>query len=96
LCHALLDEALRSIQTLGVEHLTLRTVGEGLGVSPRPLYRHFSDKQALVATVGSEGFRNLRQVVAHTWERNGRGRIGFEAMARAYVQFASRIRPTTG
>jgi AcrR family transcriptional regulator len=30
---ALLDEALRTIQTHGVEHLTLRTVGEKLGVS---------------------------------------------------------------
>jgi AcrR family transcriptional regulator len=86
--HALLDEALRTIQTYGVEHLTLRTVGEALGVSRSALYRHFADKQALLATVGSEGFRKLWQVVAHAWERNGRGRIGFEAMARAYVQFA--------
>src|SRR5207248_11087282 len=29
---ALLDEAVRTIQTHGVEHLTLRTVGERLGV----------------------------------------------------------------
>jgi AcrR family transcriptional regulator len=88
--HTLLDEALRTIQTRGVEHLTLRTVGGALGSPRGALYRHFSDKQALVATVGSEGFRKLRQVVAHAWERNGRGRIGFEAMAmaRAYVQFA--------
>jgi AcrR family transcriptional regulator len=73
---------------VGVEHLTLRTVGEWLGVSRSALYRHFANKQALLATVGSEGFRKLGQVVAHAWERNGRGRIGFEAMARAYVQFA--------
>jgi AcrR family transcriptional regulator len=85
---ALLDEALRTIQTHGVEHLTLRTVGERLGVSRSALYRHFADKQALLATVGTEGFRMLRQVLADAWARNGRGRIGFEAMARAYVQFA--------
>jgi len=85
---ALLDEALRTIQTRGVEHLTLRTVGERLGVSRSALYRHFADKQSLLATVGKEGFRKLRHAVADAWERNGRGRIGFEAMARAYVQFA--------
>jgi AcrR family transcriptional regulator len=85
---ALLDEALRTIQTHGVEHLTLRTVGERLGVSGSALYRHFADKQALLATVGKEGFRMLRQAVAEAWERNGRGRVGFEAMARAYVRFA--------
>jgi AcrR family transcriptional regulator len=85
---ALLEEALRTIQTQGVEHLTLRTVGEKLGVSRSALYRHFADKQALLATVGREGFRMLRQAIADAWEQNGRGRTGFAAMARAYVQFA--------
>lgn len=85
---ALLDEALRTIQTHGVEHLTLRTVGDRLGVSRSALYRHFADKQALLASVGKEGFRALRQVLADAWEKNGRGRAGFGAMAGAYVQFA--------
>src|SRR5271169_5942904 len=84
---ALLDEALRTIETEGVERLTLRTVGARLGVSRSALYRHFSDKQALLATVGKEGFSKLRQALADAWEENGRGRIGFEAMHRAYVQF---------
>lgn len=85
---ALLDEALRTIQTYGVEHLTLRTVGERLGVSRSALYRHFADKQSLLATVGTEGFRTLRQAIADAWEHNGRGRTGFQAMGKAYVQFA--------
>ena len=85
---ALLDEAVRTIQTHGVEHLTLRTVGERLGVSRSALYRHFADKQSLLATVGKEGFRNLHEAVGDAWERNGRGRAAFEAMAKAYVQFA--------
>jgi len=85
---ALLDEALRTIQTCGVEHLTLRTVGERLGVSRSALYRHFADKQSLLATVGKEGFRKLRQTITDAWEQNGRGRAGFEAMGKAYVQFA--------
>ena len=85
---ALLDEALRTIQTYGVEHLTLRTVGERLGVSRSALYRHFADKQSLLATVGKEGFRKLRQTTTDAWEQNGRGRAGFQAMGKAYVQFA--------
>jgi AcrR family transcriptional regulator len=85
---ALLNEALRTIQAEGVEHLTLRTAGERLGVSRTALYRHFADKQALLAAVGSEGFRMLRQALANAWESNGRGRAGFEAMADAYVGFA--------
>jgi len=85
---ALLDEAIRTIQSHGVEHLTLRAAGERLGVSRTALYRHFSDKQALLAAVGREGFHMLRQALADAWEQNGRGRTGFEAMAVVYVQFA--------
>ena len=52
------------------------------------IYRHFADKQALLATVGTEGFRALRQVLADAWARNGRGHLGFHAMAKANIQFA--------
>ena len=85
---ALLDEALRTIHAEGVEQLTLRTVGEKLGVSRTALYRHFSDKQALLAAVGREGFRMLRLALTSAWEEKGRGEKGFEAMGLAYVKFA--------
>ena len=85
---ALVDEALRLIQAHGVERLTLRTIGERLGVSRTALYRHFSDKQALLGAVGREGFRLLRAALSEAWQRHGKGRPGFEAMAIAYVGFA--------
>ena len=85
---ALVEEALRTIDTHGVEALTLRTVGERLGVSRTALYRHFSDKQALLAAVGREGFRLLRLALLEAWEQHGRGRAGFDAMGLAYVRFA--------
>jgi AcrR family transcriptional regulator len=85
---ALLEEALRTIQFGGVEQLTLRAVGEKLGVSRTALYRHFSDKQALLAAVGREGFRMLRLALTDAWQTHGRGRAGFEAMGLAYVRFA--------
>lgn len=90
LSRALLEEALRTIQADGVEGLTLRGVGEKLGVSRTAMYRHFSDKQALLAAVGREGFRTLRLALTSAWEEHGRGRKGFEAMGLAYVQFAVR------
>ncbi len=85
---ALVDEAVRTIQADGFERLTLRGAGEKLGVSRSALYRHFSDKQALLAAVGGEGFRLLRVALATAWEEQGRGRAGFEAMGLAYVRFA--------
>ena len=85
---SLLEEALRTIQASGVEQLTLRAVGVKLGVSRTALYRHFSDKQALLAAVGREGFRMLREVLTTASAERGGGRSGFEAMGAAYVRFA--------
>jgi AcrR family transcriptional regulator len=85
---ALFDEALRTIDAVGVEGLTLRAVGSALGVSRTALYRHFSSKQALVAAVAREGFRAFRLALVGAWERRGRGPAGFEAMGEAYLRFA--------
>jgi AcrR family transcriptional regulator len=86
--HALLEEAARTIQHEGVDGLTLRAVGERLGVSRTALYRHFTDKAALLAAVARDGFRTLRLALVEAWTEGGGGRRGFEAMGLAYVQFA--------
>ena len=85
---ALLEEAARTIQHEGVNGLTLRAVGERLGVSRTALYRHFTDKAALLSAVAREGFRMLRLALVEAWTNGGGGRRGFEAMGVAYVRFA--------
>ena len=85
---ALLDEALATIRAEGVDALTLREIGARLGVSRTAMYRHFSDKRALLAAVATEGFRTLRQQLRAAWEDGGRGRAAFESMGVAYVRFA--------
>ena len=86
---ALLQAAVRTIQTHGVERLTLRAVGVTLGVSRTALYRHFADKSALLAAVAGEGFRMLRIELLEAWHGAGAGRAGFDAMGVAYVRFAT-------
>lgn len=85
---ALLQAAVRMIRAHGVESLTLRAVGSSLGVSRTALYRHFSDKAALLAAVAAEGFRLLRTDLEEAWNQSGHGHAGFEAMGVAYVRFA--------
>ena len=85
---ALLDEALATIRTEGVEGLTLREIGARLGVSRTALYRHFADKRALLAAVATEGFRTLRHRLVAAWEEGGHDRAAFESMGVAYVRFA--------
>jgi AcrR family transcriptional regulator len=88
LSRALVQEAVRTIQIGGVQTLTLRRVGEKLGVSRTALYRHFSDKSALLAAVAREGFRTLRLQLLEVWRKHEGGREGLDAMGAAYVQFA--------
>jgi len=83
---ALLQEAVHVIRVQGVEMLTLRSVGERLGVSRTALYRHFSDKSALLGAVAQEGFRTLRLELVGAWGAGGWTQ--FEAMGLAYVRFA--------
>ena len=84
---ALLLEAVRTIQAEGAAALTLRGVGDRLGVSRTALYRHFADKQALLDEVAAEGFRMLREALREAWGRCGRA--GFDEMGLAYVRFAA-------
>lgn len=84
---ALIEQALRTIQSAGAEGLTLRGVGAALGVSRTALYRHFADKEALLAAVAREGFRMLREALREAWQGE-RGAAGFAAMGAAYLQFA--------
>ncbi len=85
---ALLQEAVRLIQKKGVNGLTLRVVGARLGVSRTALYRHFTDKSALLAAVATEGFRMLRVELIEAWHRHGQSGSAFEEMGMAYVRFA--------
>jgi len=53
---ALLDAALELLAREGASALTLREVARRAGVTHAAPYRHFTDKQALLAAVAEEGF----------------------------------------
>jgi AcrR family transcriptional regulator len=86
---ALVDTAVRMIQEEGVEALTLRGVGARLGVSRTALYRHFDDKDALLARVAAEGFKRFHAALARA-AADGAARHDdpMPAMAAAYARFA--------
>jgi len=85
---ALLEEAVRTITEHGVDALTLREAGRRLGVSRTALYRHFSDKSALLAAVARDGFQRFRGDLLRAWSEAAGTRRGFERMGVAYVRFA--------
>ena len=61
---SLIEEALTVIREEGVQALTLRGVGSRLGVSRTALYRHFDDKEALLARVAAEGFKRFHEALS--------------------------------
>jgi len=85
---AMVEEAVRTIRTEGLAGLTLRGVGARLGVSRTALYRHFADKQALLAAVAAEGFRTLRADLLTAWRASPPGPARMDPMGVAYVRFA--------
>src|SRR5262245_31870836 len=85
---ALVDEAVRTIQRSGVDALTLRGVGAALGVSRTALYRHFADKDALLAVVAREGFVALKAALDRARARAASPRQQLTEMGAAYVRFA--------
>jgi len=58
---ALLDEAAAMIAEAGTESVTMRALGDRLGVSRAAAYRHFEDKDALLVAVAASGFRRLSE-----------------------------------
>lgn len=80
--HALLAEE-------GVTALELRKVARRAGVSQAAPYRHFADKQALVAAIAEDGFRRLAEQTRLALESAPDApRQQLLAIAHGYVQFA--------
>ena len=87
---ALLDAALGMLAREGGAALTLREVARRAGVTHAAPYRHFTDKQALLAAVAEEGFRMLSSEMASSArEQVGDPRRALEAIGTAYVRFAT-------
>jgi len=73
----------------GVSGLSLRKVAMKAGVSHSAPYAHFVDKQALIAAISTEGFRQLyERISAVAEEYKTKPAQQLVEVAWAYVQFA--------
>ena len=53
--NALIDAAAAIVEVRGLEELSLRGAARRAGVSQTAPYRHFADKEALIAAVAADG-----------------------------------------
>ena len=89
--HALLGKALARLGTQGAEGLSLRELARDLGVSQAAPYRHFPDKESLLAELAARGFREL----AHDMRASIAGSdstpaAALHAAGLSYIRFAVR------
>jgi AcrR family transcriptional regulator len=87
--HSLIQAGLELLSEGGAAALDLRKVARKAGVSHAAPYRHFADKQALVAAINEEGFRRLAERIRSTLREAPDDSLEqLQAIAKAYVQFA--------
>ena len=90
---ALIDSGLQLIDEKGVRALTLREIGNRLGVSRSAAYRHFADKAALLSAIREAGFTAFGDALEAAKSAAGPDFASrLEAMGIAYVRFANEHR----
>jgi AcrR family transcriptional regulator len=86
---ALIEAALDLIAKKGAAGFTFADAARSAGVSSAAPYRHFRDRDALIADVARRGFNLLAERLDHAWSE---GRpdpfTAFENVGRAYLAFA--------
>lgn len=87
--NALVDAGLALLATEGIAGFNLRAVAQRAGVSHAAPYRHFEDKQALIAAIAEEGFYKLvGHLQAGVDASQDAAREQLHGMGQAYVRFA--------
>lgn len=88
LAHALVDVAFALVAGEGAAAVTVRAVAARAGVTATALYRHYADKEALLAAVAARGFGLLVERFEHA--RAGKPpREALTALGLAYMDFAA-------
>jgi AcrR family transcriptional regulator len=90
---ALVDAAIGLIAERGVRGFSLAETSRRVGVSAAAPYRHFADRDELLAAVAVRGLQVFAATVANEARDADAPEQRLAAMARAYVRFAAQQRP---
>ena len=86
----LLEAAIRLIAQVGPTAFTLREVARRAGVSHNAPYRHFRDRDDLMAAVAAQGFRELTQAMTEAAAPKSDPLDRLKRAGLGYVMFALR------
>jgi AcrR family transcriptional regulator len=86
---ALVAAALDLIGEKGPAGFTFAEAARSAGVSPAAPYRHFRDRDALMAEVARQGFERFGAFLANAWNDGAPDSVtAFDNLGRAYLAFA--------
>jgi AcrR family transcriptional regulator len=86
---ALLQAALGLIAEKGPAGFTFADAARSAGVSPAAPYRHFRDRDELLASIAQRGFQQFEAVLTKAWDDGRPDTVSaFERVGRAYLAFA--------
>src|SRR5262245_35819730 len=86
---ALIDAALDLIAEKGPAGFTFAEAARHAGVSPAAPYRHFRDRDALMADVARRGFERFEQQLVAAWDAGRPSPLAaFDRLGKAYLAFA--------
>jgi AcrR family transcriptional regulator len=86
---ALVRAALELIAKKGPAGFTFAEAARWAGVSPAAPYRHFRDRDELLANIAVRGFEQFAEALARAWNDGKPEPFGaFERLGRAYLEFA--------
>jgi AcrR family transcriptional regulator len=87
--NALIQAGLELLAENGADALDLRQVARRVGVSSAAPYRHFADRQALIAAIVEEGYYRLaRHIQSALQQASDEAFDQLTAVAKTYVHFA--------
>lgn len=90
---ALLEAAIAAMAETGVSQFSLSELARKVGVTPAAAYKHFADKETLLAELAQYGFSLLRERFeaaapeGKTPNSSKQATLRFERIGQAYVQF---------
>jgi AcrR family transcriptional regulator len=86
---ALIRAALDLISEKGPAGFTFADAARAAGVSSAAPYRHFRDREALIADVARRGFEQFKAALERAWNEGRPEPFGaFEDLGKAYLAFA--------